>query len=106
LNFSDYLLAERGKVTLQNAGVRADGITLDFFVLGFLIGTLNKEDMAQYIFSLLAENAIDAQSVEVDLGNVVLLKIGLDHLLGFINAKASARIAGQDVNLKILIKVQ
>jgi len=106
LSISDYLLAEQGKVTLQNAGVRADGITLDFFVLGFVIGTLNKEDMAHYVFSLLAENAIDVESVEVDLGNVVLLQIGPDYLLGFINATASALIGGQDVNLKILIEVQ
>ncbi|MCK5255607.1 MAG: hypothetical protein KAQ81_06260, partial [Deltaproteobacteria bacterium] len=72
LSFSDNLLAERGKVTLQNAGVRAEGITLDFFVLGFVIGTLDNEDMANYIFALLAENAIEVESVEVDLGNVVL----------------------------------
>jgi len=106
LDFSDSLLTQRGKITLQNSGVRAEGITLDIFVTGIVIGVLDKEDMANYIFALLAENAIDVESVEVEWGSIVLLQVGPDYLLGFINTQASGQIAGQDIKLKFSVGVQ
>ena len=66
---------------MQDAGVRAEGMTLNFFLMGLVIGTLDKEDMAHYVFSLLAEQAIDVEEVEVYEGNVFLLQTGLNHLL-------------------------
>lgn len=73
-------------------------MTLNFLIMVLVIGTHDKEDMAHYVFSVSAEQAIDVEEVEVDGGNMFLLQSGLNHLLGFINAESSARIAGQDLN--------
>ena len=55
------------------------------FFIGLVIGTLDKEDMAHYVFSLLAEQAIDVEGVEVDgaerVGKRKRLEILLDLLL-------------------------
>ncbi len=99
--FEDTLAAGRGRITLQKAGIQARGI-----VLGRLAaGVLNKNDMAHFIFAMLAENAFNVESVQVTRGTILLRQAG-SAAKGSVAARATATIDGEPVPLTIKIDLQ
>jgi len=98
--FNDMLAAHGSRIALQNAGVRAKGIRLNSLVMGFL----NKEDMANYIFALLAENSVNVEKVQVTWGNI--WQLGSAAPRGSVQARAVATIDGNKVPLRLKIKLQ
>jgi hypothetical protein len=98
--FNDTLAAYGRRITLQNAGVRANGIGMNNLVMGFL----NKNDMANYIFFLLAENSFNVEKVRVTWGN--LWQAGSATPRGAVQARAVATIDGRKVPLRLNIKLQ
>jgi hypothetical protein len=100
-DFEDTLAASRGRITLQRAGIQARGI-----VLGNLAaGILNKKDMANFIFAMLAENAFNVENVQVDRGNIFVMQSGTA-AHGSVTAQASATIDGATVPLTVNIELQ
>jgi hypothetical protein len=80
--------------------VRAKGIGLNSLVMGFL----NKEDMANYIFALLAENSVNVEKVQVTWGRI--WQLGSTAPRGAVQARAVATIDGNKVPLRLKIKLQ
>jgi hypothetical protein len=101
LDFSDSLLISESKMTLQNAAVRASVTRLNKLIKG----VLDKEDMSMYVFAVLAENAMDVESVEVEWGQMRLRELSESTFSGFLNALAIARIGGRDIRLSIRIRM-
>jgi hypothetical protein len=104
LSFSDSLLARDGSITLQGTGIRAQGFTLDLFIIGLIIGEINQDDMSHYLFSVLAENALEVESVTIESATIALLKI-FDSINGFIIAHATAEISGATVTISLTIQL-
>jgi hypothetical protein len=97
LPFSDSLAAQGFKIALQNAGVRAAGISFGNFIWGMV----NLEDMGNYIFALLAENSYAVEKVQVKRGTITAWQAG-----GSVNAAATATINGADTSLNLKITLQ
>jgi hypothetical protein len=99
--FDDTLAASRGRITLQRAGIQARGI-----VLGNLAaGILNKKDMSNFIFAMLAENAFNVENVQVDRGNIFVRQSG-EAAQGSVTTRAAATIDGESVTLTVKIELQ
>jgi hypothetical protein len=82
---------------LQNTGVRTTSISFGSFVWGML----NREDMGNYIFALLAKNGYAVEKVQVKRGTLTAWQGG-----GTVNAAATATINGADSNLNLTITLQ
>ncbi len=95
--FSDTIAAQGFKIALQNAGVRAAGISFGNFIWGMV----NREDMGNYIFALLAENGLRVEKVRVRRGTITAWQAG-----GSVNAAATATINGADTSLNLKITLQ
>ena len=98
--FDDTLAASRGRITLQKAGIQARGIALGRLAAG----VLNKKDMANYIFAMLAENAFGVENVQVTRGSIMVRQTGSDSQ-GFVSARATATIDGEPVPLTVKIEL-
>jgi|GEM_PF-822718 len=95
--FSDTIAAQGFKIALQNAGVRATGICFGNFIWGMV----NREDMGNYLFALLAENGYAVEKVQVKGGTITAWQAG-----GVVNAAATATINGADTSLNLRITLQ
>jgi hypothetical protein len=102
LDFSDSLLINESNMTLQNAAVRGMVTRLNKLING----VLDNEDMAMYVFALLAENAIDVESVEVEWGKMRLREGREGSLRGSVTALATAKIGGRDTRLFAVIRIR
>jgi hypothetical protein len=100
-SFDDTLAASRGRITLQTAGIQARGITLGSLVAG----VLNKKDMANYLFAMLAENSLKVEDVQVTRGILMVRQTG-SAAQGSVTARATATIDGEPVPLTIKIELQ
>jgi hypothetical protein len=98
--FNDTLAAGRGRITLQKAGIQARGI-----ILGRLAaGVLNKTDMANYIFAMLAENGLNVENVQVARGGIMTRQME-SAVKGTVTARATATIDGEPVPLTVKIEL-
>jgi hypothetical protein len=98
--FADTLAASRGRITLQKAGIQARGIALGRLA----VGVLNKNDMAHYIFAMLAENAFNVENVQVTRGTIMVRQAG-SAAQGSVSARATATIDGEPVPLTVKIEL-
>jgi hypothetical protein len=98
--FDDTLAASRGRITLQKAGIQARGISLGRLAAG----VLNKNDMASYIFAMLAENAFNVENVQVTRGIIMARQTG-SAAQGSVSARATATIDGEPVPLTVKIEL-
>jgi hypothetical protein len=99
--FADTLAASRGRITLQKTGIQGRGIALGRVAAG----VLNKNDMASYIFAMLAENAFNVENVQVTRGTILVRQAG-SAVQGSVAARATATIDGEPVPLTIKIELQ
>jgi len=96
LPLSDTLIVHDSKLLLQHAGIQGTcTITSDT-----VSGSLNTEDMAHYIFALLAENSIVVEQVTVHEARIDLSGAGIK-FQGSLTAQAQATISGKKVSLTI-----
>ncbi len=100
LPFSDILLAYNGNITLQNAGIKAQGAVSP----NYISGTVNEKEMEYFLFALLAENALDVSIVTVSEASLKLEKT--DNVFhGNIKAIAKAEIDGRVISLILTIEL-
>jgi hypothetical protein len=101
LPFSDTLLAQGSKITMQDTGVRATGMIKK----GSIKGDLNSEDLSYYLYALLAENFFNVGSVAVQKGSINL-QMENKKWKGNVDASATVEIAGEEIELKVAIKIK
>lgn len=100
LAFSDSLLAQQDHMTVQNSGIR--GIVS--ITGGQITGTVKTDDMASFVFALLAENGFDIENVAVPSATVNLHEP--PNVSGSINApQVTAVIGGQTISLNVTITI-
>ncbi|MEI6125763.1 MAG: hypothetical protein WCQ99_04330 [Pseudomonadota bacterium] len=100
LAFSDSLLAQENKMTFQNAGITGAVSILS----GLIDGTVNANEMSQFIFALLAENGFNIKKVEVHTGTIHLQE--LPSVSGYIEApQVTAVFADQTINVDVKITI-
>jgi hypothetical protein len=100
LPFTDTLIAQSGKLMLQHAGIRGAGTT----EAGSISGTLDPQETAHYLFAVLAEHGVAAETITVGSASVAMT-VTAAAARGTISASATATISGVMVPLSLNVEL-
>ncbi len=85
---------------LQHAGIRGSGTT----EAGSITGTLDPQETAHYLFAVLAEHAVAAETITVGSASVAMT-VTAAAARGTISASATATISGVMVPLSLNVEL-